>query len=288
MSRIINLASLFTSCAAILAVGMPAAAATPVLGAASRFAVLGGSTVTNTGPTTITGDLGVWPGTAITGMGTITLHGASHAHDAVSNLAHDNARLAFTTLAGLPSTMDLSGSDLGGMILNPGVYRFSTSAQLTGDLTLDFGSHPDGEFVFQIGSTLTSGSGANVFVLNGGPTSAIYWNVGTSATLGSGTTFAGNVIADQSITLVSGTRILCGRSLALVGAVTMDTNTVSNDCTGAGAGDSGRSDFGSHGFSGGTAGAAVPEPAAWSLMLLGFGGLGALLRRRRGQVALPV
>jgi hypothetical protein len=197
------------------------------LGSARDFGVLGGSTVTSVGMSTVFGSVGVSPGTAITGFppGVVT-GGAVHAGDAVAAQAHQDAFDAWNDAAAQPTSLSLTGQDLGGLTLAPGVYAFATSAQLTGILTLDAQGAPDAEFVFKIGSTLTTAVGSSVEVINGENGCSIVWQVGSSATMDVGTAFKGSVIAMASVTLNTGASIE-GRAVALDGAVTMDMNSVS-------------------------------------------------------------
>jgi hypothetical protein len=203
-----------------------AMAVAPSLGAAGSFAVLGGSTVTNTGPTVVNGDLGVSPGAAITGFPPGLVTGTQHPADAVSLAAQNSITTAFGALGSQACNIDLTGTDLGGLTLTPGVYCFSSSAGLTGTLTLDGLGNPGSVWVFKIGSTLTTASGSRVNYINGGQACGTFWRVGSSATFGTATGFSGNVLALASITMTTGATS-AGGLFARTGAVTLDSNIVS-------------------------------------------------------------
>ena len=193
---------------------------------------MGASTVTNAGPTTVIGNLALSPGVSVTGFGPGTIVGGSiHIGDALATQAHADAFAAYTQLAGETQTTNLTGQNLGGMTLTPGVYYFATAAALNGMLTLDTGGDPNAAFHFQIGTTLTTAVASNITLLNGN-TINIFWQVGTSATIGVGSTFYGNILADQSITVNSGATIN-GRAIAINAAVTLDTNTINGFNTGS-------------------------------------------------------
>src|SRR6185503_505367 len=161
----------------------------PPMGTARSFAVLGASTVTNTGATSITGDVGVSPGSSITGFPPGTVSGTIHAADATAAQAQVDAAAAYNFLAAETCTTNLTGVDLGSLTLTPGVYCFDASAQLTGTLNLNAAGDPNAVFVFLIGSTLTTASNSAV-ILSGGSPCGVYFQVGSSATLGTGTQFA--------------------------------------------------------------------------------------------------
>ena len=194
------------------------------------FAVLAGSTVTNTGPSVINGNVGVSPGTAIVGFdppGIVTAPYTIYVNDGVAVQAQSDLVAAYTGLSVRPPTVNLTGQDLGGLTLGPGVYTYDSSAQLTGTLTLDAKGNPNAVFIIKSGSTLTTASASNVVLVNGAQAGNVFFVVGSSATLGTDTTFNGEILALTSITLNTGADITCGAALARNGAVTLDTNTIS-------------------------------------------------------------
>jgi hypothetical protein len=211
-----------------------AVAAPPPLGVASTFAVLGASTVTNTGPTVVTGDLGVSPGTAISGFPPGAVTGTVHIADGTSTQAQADIGTAYGFLAGQDCDTNLTGQNLGGLTLAPGVYCFDSSAQLTGVLRLDAQGSPTAQWLFQVTSSLTTASDAAVVLVNAGAgaecSNNVNWQIGSSATVGSGSIFLGNILANTSITMATGANST-GSLYAHTGAVTMDSNEVST-CSG--------------------------------------------------------
>jgi len=221
-----------------LALATQAEAQAPSLGAAGSFAVLAGTTVTNTGPSVINGDVGVWPGGAIVGFppGIVTAPYAIHATDALAQLAQSDNVIAYNVLAGRPIGADLTGQNLGNRTLTAGVYGFNNAAQLTGTLVLDGQGNPNSVFIFRVGSTLTTASAASILLINGAQAGNVFFQVGSSATLGSSTSFLGEILALTSITLNTAATINCGAALAQNGSVTLDNNVITVCTTGMGAG----------------------------------------------------
>ncbi|MHB8620176.1 MAG: ice-binding family protein [Chloroflexota bacterium] len=229
--------SLLATIASVLALGvfgsMPAiVGATPptaTLGTATSFSVLAGTTVTNTGPTTLDGDLGVYPGSAVTGAGSITFSGGGsvHAGDQVAKRAQADATAGYNALAGPAPVCTLEPADLTGLTLGPGVYCVPAAASnLTGRLILDAGGNADAQFIFRASSSLITSSHSVVSIINPGTSECnIFWQVSSSATLGTSSEFVGNILASTSITLNTNARVI-GRALAQTGAVTMDSNAV--------------------------------------------------------------
>jgi Ice-binding-like len=211
----------------VLAVATSAhAAPTKVpLGTSRPFAVLAGSGITNTGPTTINGDIGTFPTTSISGANSITLTGTNHGGDAVTQAAKTDLVTAFKNAARQGPSRPIT-ANLGNRTLVPGVYNSASSVGLSGTLTLNGRGDPDSVFVFQAGSTLTTASASNVALINGARACNIFWEVGSSATLGTASNFRGTILARTSITVTTGVTMI-GRVLARNGAVTLDTDTIS-------------------------------------------------------------
>jgi Ice-binding-like len=234
------IASLATSVLFCLVSGASALGATPSvgLGSAASFSVLAGSTVTNTGPTTMFGDLGLSPGSSVTGAPHVL--GATHVDDAVSIGAKSNLTTAYNDAASRPANGS-AGTDLSGQTFTPGVRSASSSLLLSaGTVTLDAQGNPNAVFIFQIGSTLITGSNTSVSLINGAQACNVFWQVGSSATLGTGTRFVGTVMAAETITAGTGATIH-GRLLASTAAVNLDTNTITtsncaSSATGGGGG----------------------------------------------------
>ncbi len=202
------------------------AAATAVpLGNAGSFGVLAGAGITNTGPTTINGDIGTFPTTSISGTATMTVNGVNHGGDAVTQAAKNDLIAAYDNAAGQGPQNPIVGN-LGGQTLVAGVYSSAASIALTGTLTLNAAGNPDAVFVFQAGSSLTTASGSSVNLINGAQSCNVFWQVGSSATLGTNSSFVGTVLALTDITVTT-SAVIAGRVLARNGAVTLDTNTIS-------------------------------------------------------------
>jgi hypothetical protein len=226
--RIIGL----TAFLAVFLTGPALAAQAPVgLGTAGGFAVLAGSTVTNTGATTITGDVGLSPGTSVTGFETVTLHGTQHVADAPALQAQNALTTAYNDAAGRTPITTIA-AQLGGQVLVAGVYASQDGAfLLTGALTLNGEGNPNAVFIFQAASTLTTASGSSVVLSGQAQACNVTWRIGSSATLGTRSALKGNILAQESITLTT-SATLDGRALARTGAVTLDTNVIApSACT---------------------------------------------------------
>ena len=199
----------------------------PSLGQAGSFAVLGASTVTNTGPSVLTGDLGVSPGSAITGFPPGSRTGATDAGGPTAQGAQTDTTTAANALLAQACTSSFGPGnvDIGNTTFTPGVYCYASSASITGPVTLNAQGNTNAVFIFRTGSTLITASASSVVLINGAQACNVFWRVGSSATLGTSTTFIGNILARTSITLNTNASV-SGRALAQDGAVTLDSNTV--------------------------------------------------------------
>ena len=214
-----------------------------ILGSAANFAILAGTTVTSTGLTVVTGDLGVSPGTAIVGFPPGVLVGALHSNDGAASQGEADLTVAYNYLSGVASNVTLSNIDLGGLTLTSGVYKFDAAADLTGTLTL---SGP-GTFIFQVGTALTVANDAAILTIAGANASNVYFQIGSSETVGTAAALEGNIVALQSISFDTGSSLI-GRALAINGAVTLDDNAID-------------------------AGTAAPEPGTFTLFGIALAGV---------------
>jgi uncharacterized repeat protein (TIGR01451 family) len=207
----------------------PATAQVSLGGTLDQFGALAGTAVSNTGPSTVTRNVGVSPGSSVTGFPPgVIVGGTIHAGGATAAEAQAQLTTAYDAAAGTPCDADLTGQDLGNRTLTPGVYCFTGGAQLNGALTLDLQGNPDAFFLFRVGGSLATASGSSVVLSNaeGGDCAPnLFWRVGSSATVGSGASFGGSILAQNSVTLTTGAS-LSGRALARVGNIILDTNTI--------------------------------------------------------------
>lgn len=285
---------------ALLCLAGASSQATPLLAPElGSFAVLGASAVTNTGATNLTGNLGVSNNPSVTGItgffgthandGPGLVNGSVHQGDAYSTLADSQLTSAKSSLALMGPGTTL-GADLTGLTLAPGTYTvLAGTSNLTGAMTLDGGGNANAYWVFQLPSTLITSSSSIVHLINTGSGAGVYWNVGSSATLGSNSTFEGNVLASTSVTMNNGVTFGCGRALAHTGAVTLIGDTINmGDCQRSTAAGSQRL---SGGLSvteiGGVPNAlafspisAVPEPETYAMLLSGIALIGLIKKRR--------
>jgi hypothetical protein len=198
-----------------------------VLGTSANFAVLAGPTVTSVGATTVNGDLGTSPGAAVTGFPPGLVNGTIHAGDSAAAQAQLDLTTAYIDAAGRTAGAVAVAGNLGGLTLTPGLYKSTSSLEISsGDLTLDAQGNANAVFIFQMASTLTTTAGRQVILSGGAKAANIFWQVGSSATLGTASVFKGTIMADQSVTLTTGAR-LDGRALARIAAITLEANVIS-------------------------------------------------------------